>query len=188
MGRTLQSGWATGGHPTIQAAYDTGQANKAIAAMEIAGQERHWADQLALYRDILGQQQDQTGSLGGVVDQYNKAFAEAKAANEAKYKQALGLTDQVSGQQAADIRSQYTNQRSSALQNLARSGMSGTTVGATLSKGIAGDEQSALNRLSDQLLQQKLGVMQGFEYKSPESAVPTALINAMAPQYSFPSF
>jgi hypothetical protein len=151
-------------------------------------EQYRWDQQLKMYQDILGQRQQQQAGLGGVVDQYNRAFAEAKAANEAKYQQALGATEQVSGQQAADVRSAYGQQRASALQNLARAGMGNTTVGSTISKGLGREEIAALNRVSDQQLQNKLGVMQGFNYQEPNAQIPTALIQAMTQNYSWPSF
>jgi len=184
-----------GGLPINQAGYEAAITPRITAKIQadlerekMAMQQGMWQQQLAFYQDILGQRNKQAGTLGSVVGDYNKAFAEAQAANEAKYKEALGLTDQVSGQQAADIRSSYTKQRSSALQNLARSGMSGTTVGSTLQQGLGREETSALTRLSDQLLQQKLGVMQGFNYQEPNAQIPTALIQALSQNISWPSF
>lgn len=160
---------------------------KQMQEEQLAQQQNQWSQKLDLYKQLLNQRTQQQTGLAGIVDQYNKSFAEAKAANEAKYKQALGLTDQVSGQQAADIRSSYAKQRSTALQNLARSGMSGTTVGATLQQGLGREENAALSRLSDQLLGTKLGVMQGFQYQEPNAQIPTALIQALSQQPSFPN-
>jgi len=93
--------------------------------------------------------------------------------------------DQTSGQQAADIRSSYGKQRSSALQNLARTGLSNTTVGSTVTQGLQREESSSLNRLADQLLGTKLGVMQGFNYQTPDTGPLQSLIAALAPQKQF---
>lgn len=150
-------------------------------------QNAQWQQKLAFYQNLLGQRNAQAGQLGDVVNQYNQAFNQAKAANEAKYNQALGLPDQYSGQQAADIRAQYANQRSAALQNLARTGLGNTTIGSTVTQGLAREQTSALNRLADQVLQQKLGVMQNFEYKYPEATIPATLIGALTQQPSWPS-
>ena len=164
-----------------------GRQNYELQARSLAQQDRQWREKLEFYKDLLGKRNIQTDQLGGIVNNYNEAFAQAKAANEAKYNQALSLPDQYSGQRAADIRSQYANQRSAALQNLARTGLGNTTVGSTLTQGLAREQTSALNRLSDQVLQQKLGVMQNFEYKYPETAIPTALITALTQQPNWPS-
>ena len=149
--------------------------------------EKFW-NELKLYREMMDMQTKQQGGLANLIDAYNKSFAEAKAANENKYNQALGLVDQTSGQQAADIRTQYGQQRSAALQNLARTGMSNTTVGSTLTQGLGREQASSLNRLADQMLGTKLGVMQNFEYKYPEPGITEAAITALAPKYTFPTF
>jgi len=146
---------------------------------QIAADKEQWAQKLDFYRQLLGQRNTATGQVNTLANEYNKAYAEAQAKNEAKYQQQLGLVDQVSGQGAADIRSDYTKQRSSALQNLARSGMSGTTVGATLSKGYGREQTSALNRLADQMLGTKLGVMKDYKYEGPDSGVLQTLISTL---------
>ena len=177
-----------GGLAATGVGMDTSLLQYGLAKSQQEQQQQQWSDKLALYRDILGQQRQQTGGLSGAVNAYNKAFAEAQAANEAKFKQALGLVDQTSGQQAADIRSDYAKQRSSALQSLARTGMSGTTIGSTLSAGLQRGQSAALNRLADQMLERKTGIMQGFDYEAPEAGVTQSLIAALAPKYTFPSF
>ncbi len=154
----------------------------------LAWSKQKWADQMAIYQDILGAQRQQVGGFTDLINQYNQSFAAAKAANEAKYREALGVVDKTSGQQAADVRSQYAQQRASALQNLARTGMSNTTVGATLSQGLGREQAASLNRVSDEMLKTKLGVMQGFEYKYPEAGITETAISALAPKWSFPSF
>ena len=155
---------------------------------QLGAQQRQFGAQEQLYRDIMGQQQEATGGLTGMINQYNQAFQQAKAANEAKYQEALGVVGTTTGQQRADVMSQYGQQRSSAMQNLARLGMSGTTIAPTMQAGIQREQQGALNRISDQMMQAKLGVMQGFEHKYPEPGITQAAIGAMAPRWQFPSF
>jgi hypothetical protein len=154
--------------------------------MEKLGAEKEqWSQKLDFWRQLMGQRGTATGQISELADQYNRSYAEAQAANEAKYRQQLGLVDQVSGQGAADIRSDYTKQRSSALQNLARSGMSGTTVGATLSQGLGREQTSALNRLSDQMLGTKLGVMKDYKYEGPDTGVLQTLISTLGGTLNF---
>jgi len=155
---------------------------------QLEEQQRQFGLREKFYRDIMGQQQQATGGLTGMINQYNQAFQAARAQNEAKYQQQLGAVGQTSGQQRADVISQYQGQRAGAMQNLARLGMSGTTIAPTLQSGIQREQQSALNRISDQELAAKLGIMQGFEYKYPEPGITQAAIQAMVPNYSYPSF
>ena len=143
---------------------------------------------LDAWNRMLQQQQKQAGGLSGMINEYNQAFQEAKTANEAKYQEALGVVGTTSGQQRADVFKQYGMQESSAMQNLARLGMSGTTIAPTLRSGIQRERQSALNRVSDAEMQARLGVMGGFEHKYPESGVTQAAIQATASGWQFPSF
>jgi len=153
------------------------------------GQQAHqFKARTDLWREFSQQQQQQTSGLTGMINEYNRAFHEARTANEAKYQQALGVVGTTSGQQRADVMSQYGQQEAGAMQNLARLGMSNTTVAPTLQSGIQRERQGALNRVSDAEMQAKLGVMQGFEHKYPEPGITQAAIQAMAPKWQFPSF
>lgn len=113
----------------------------------------------------------QAGGLSSLVNEYNRSFAESKAAEDARYKQMLGLTDQTTGQRAADIRSEYGGQRANIMQNLARLGMANTSVAPTMALGVEREQQSALNRLADQMLGTKLGVMQGKQERYPTTDI-----------------
>ena len=79
----------------------------------------------------------------------------------ALYQQMLNLIGQTSGQREADIRQGYQEQGAGIAQQLARSGLSGTTVAPTMQLGVARERESSLNRLADEMLQTKLGVVGG---------------------------
>jgi len=156
---------------------------------ELTEQAREFNAKYQLYKDIFEQQKSaysQQGGIGSLIDQYQKAFAEAKFANEQKYQQQLGAVSQTSGQQRTDVLSQYQQQRSNAMQQLARTGLANTTIAPTLQSGIQREQQAALNRVSDQELAAKLGVMQNFEYKYPEQGITQSAIQAMANAFSYP--
>ena len=155
---------------------------------QLAQQQSQFDAQMGLYQQILGQQQTARGGLTSMIDQYNQAFQQAKAANEAKYQEALGVVGTNTGQQRADVLSQYQGQRANAMQQLARVGMANTTIAPTLQAGIQREQQVALNRVSDQAMQARLAVMKGFEHKFPEPGITQAAISAMAPRFQFPSF
>ncbi len=159
-----------------------------IAGIQAGTAGARLAVQQEFYNKMLGQQQQQVGGLTGMINQYQQQFQQAKAANEAKYQEALGVVGTTTGQQRADVLSQYQGQRASAMQQLARVGMANTTIAPTMQAGIQREQQSALNRVSDQMMQARLGVMQGFEHKYPEPGITQAAIGAMAPRFQFPSF
>jgi len=124
---------------------------------------------------------DVSGGLAALVENYNKAYSEAKTANEQRYQQMLqlsqqgtqqqqaalqnqyaqmlGVVGQTTGQRAADIRSAYGQQQAGMMQQLARRGMSGTTIAPTMQFGVQREQQSALNRLADEMQGTRLGIM-----------------------------
>lgn len=108
---------------------------------------------------------------------YGKAYGEAKTANEQRYRamvklaeqdykrkalvqrRMLGAVGQTTGQRAADIRAEGAGEQANIMQQLARQGMAGTTVAPTLREGVRRGTSEKLNRLADQMLGTRLGVM-----------------------------
>lgn len=117
------------------------------------------------------------GGLESMVSEYNRAYGEARSANEARYQEMLrisqgetqrqrgifgemrGVAEQTTGQRAADIRSAGVEQESDIMQRLARQGMAGTTVAPTMQEGVKRWTSEKLNRLADTMQQTKLGIM-----------------------------
>jgi len=107
------------------------------------------------------------GSLGGgkssaqqAIDDYQKAYDEAKAANEARYQELLRIADETSGQRVTDIRAAYGDTAARAAQQLNATGLGNTTVAPTLAAGIERETQAALNRAADDAQQTKLGIIE----------------------------
>ncbi len=109
------------------------------------------------------------------VSAYNKAFAEAKEGNESRYQQLLEIADKTTGQRAKDIGIDYAGRESNAMQQLARLGMANTTVAPTLGQGFAREKSSALDRLSDQMQQTKLGIIERRKDAYPDLTSLTSL-------------
>jgi len=114
-------------------------------------------------------------ALSNLIGSYNKAYKSARAANEARYQQMLGITDQTTGQRAADIRTAYGQQGADMMQNLARLGMANTTVAPTMQLGVQREQQSALNRLADEMQGTKLGIMERRTDQYPDVNLITSL-------------
>ena len=125
--------------------------------------------------------QQAAGGLTSMVDEYNKAYSQAKGAYEARYQQMLGIADTTTQQRAADIRSSYGQQSADTMQNLARLGMSNTTVAPTMQTGIQREQQSSLNRLADEMQKTKLGIISGHA-TDQQLAPSTALIQSAITQ------
>jgi hypothetical protein len=126
------------------------------------------------------------GTISGVnrlVESYNKAFGEAKSANEARYQQLLGITDETTGQRAADIRGRGEEERSDLQQGLARTGLSNTTVSPTLTVGSKRRESEALNRLADQLQGTKLGIIERRTDAFPDPAALQSSLSKLGEGY-----
>lgn len=116
-------------------------------------------------------------ALSGAVGQYNRAFGQARTANEQRYQQMLQIADkdraaemagygamkrtigQETGQRAADIRSETEGQVSDYRQQQARLGLA-NVYQPSIVGGIRREGQSNLNRLMDTMLGRKLGVQQ----------------------------
>lgn len=121
--------------------------------------------------------QEAIGGLSRLTEAYNQAYGAARQANEARYQEMLGISrgetqrqagvqqgmlgaiGETTGQRAADIRSEGAGREATSMQRLARTGMAGTTTAGTMRAGIRRGTGEQLNRLSDLMLQQKLGVM-----------------------------
>ena len=182
-------------HPSVATATSHGRAARDIEKSQAETARRQQELETARFdarREdwdrMFRSQQEQRGGFADLMNSYNTAFAQAKAQNEQKYQQQLGLVDQTTGQQRDDVISQYQKQSANTMQRLARTGLGNTTVGATLQQGNVRERTSALNRLSDQMTQQKLGVMQGFNYQAPDAGVVQSGIQALAPQFNYPTF
>jgi hypothetical protein len=154
----------------------------ALAVDQAKEEKRQFNLKYGLYQGLLGQQQQVQGGMNSLLDQYNNAYNAAKAANEQKYQQQLGLVNQVSGQQKADTIAGFNKQRADSMQQLARLGMANTTIAPTVQAGIQREQSGALNRLADQMLGTKLGVMQGFNYQGMDPQVTSTAISALAPK------
>jgi len=126
---------------------------------------------------------DVTSGLQSLVQNYNTAYGQAKAANEARYQQMLGIANQTTGQRAADIRSSYGQQSANTMQNLARLGMSNTTVAPTMQMGIQREQQAALNQNADQMQQTQLGIIGGRKDDYPDLSSLQSIIAGIGTQY-----
>ncbi len=126
---------------------------------------------------------DVQSGLQSMVGNYNAAYGEAKAANEARYQQMLGIADQTTSQRAADIRSDAGQQSANSMQQLARLGMGNTTVAPTMQMGIEREKQASLNRNADQMQKTKLGIMERREDQYPDLKSLQATIAGVGSQY-----
>ena len=159
---------------------------QSTATNQLNEQQRQFDVRAGFYKDWLAQSQQGQGGINGLLDAYNQAYNTAKSQNEAKYNSQLGLVDQVSGQQRADTIAATQRQQSDAMQNLSRLGMSNTTVAPSVTAGIQRQGQGALNNLADQLTREKLGVMQGFEYKGADPQITSTAISALSQNLNRP--
>ena len=131
----------------------------------------------------LGPSQSVQQGLQSLVSNYNQAYGEAKAANEARYQQMLNIANQTTNQRAADIQSSYNQQSSDAMQQLARLGMGNTTVAPTTQMGIEREKQDSLNRNADQMQQTKLNIINQREDAYPDLASLQSIIAGVGSQY-----
>lgn len=141
--------------------------------------EEQWKFQKKMYQDRLLAAQAGGDSMSALVNQYNTAYGDARAANENRYNEMLGIADRNTGQRQADIRQDYMGQQSDMMNQLARLGMSNTTIGANLGTGVQREMQQSLNRSADQAQQTKLGIMERRTDAYPSNEVILALAQQM---------
>lgn len=145
--------------------------NKAYAQAQISAAHRS------------GRPTADTGGLEGIgalISQSNRQYQEAREANEQRYQQMLGITDETTQQRAADTRSSFAAKGAEIQQGLQRSGLGGSTIGATMGLGVEREQQSALNRLADQMQGTKLGIMERREDAYPDTGGLMELIAGLA--------
>ena len=142
-------GGSGGGDAAAQLSYQQAMA-------QLAEQTREYNTTAAAQQASAGQAA--TG-ITNLVNQYNQAYAQAVSSYNQTYNQMLGVAQSTTGQQQADVRSQYAAQAASGMQNLQRQGMGGSTVGAVENLGIQNQQSQALNRLADTMQQTELGIM-----------------------------
>lgn len=130
-----------------------------------------------------GPSQAAQGGLQSLVSQYNQAYGAARSANEARYQQLLDIANQTTRQRATDIRADYARQGADIRQQLARQGMAGTTVAPTMGLGVQRKQQSALNRLADQMQQTKLGIIERRQDEYPDLGSLQSIIAGVGSQY-----
>lgn len=116
-----------------------------------------------------------------LVNEYNKAFADAKAEYANNYQSMLGLVSSTSGQRAADIATSSQKSSASTQQSLNKLGMGNTTVGSSLQAENERSKQSSLNSLQDTMNTEKLDIMKSKKTSSelaPDSSTLKALLTA----------
>ncbi len=100
---------------------------------------------------------------------------EANEANEARYQQLLSIADATTGQRAKDVTSDFANQQSMAMQNLAGLGLANTSGASTIRGGFGRKKNEALDRLADTMQQTKLGIIERRTDAAPDLGSYTAL-------------
>jgi hypothetical protein len=144
---------------------------RAIGAQQKLAREQFNWEQRRYWSEREREQQEwgiTQGAMDQMVREYNRAYGIAATGEEQRYQQMLGIAEETTGQRAADIRADYTEQQSNAMQRLARLGMANTTVAPTMAMGYQREQQSALNRLADQMQQTKLGIIERRDPRYPK--------------------
>jgi hypothetical protein len=148
-----------------------------------AGLSKSWDSPVRVTYKTPEMGQEALGGLSSLIANYNTAYGEAKRMNESRYQQMLDIIDQTTGQRAADIRSSYGNQRASTMQNLSRLGMANTTVAPTMQMGYQREQESALNRLADDMQGTKLGVIERRTDAYPDQSMLLNLMQQIGSSY-----
>lgn len=151
------------------------QANR-IAREQWAMQKKQYKEQRA---ERMGTARAGARGLSRLIGSYNRAYGQARTANERRYQEMLGLTERTTGQRAADIRAEGVGEEANIMQQLARTGMAGTTVAPTMREGARRWTSEKLNRLADTMQGTRLGIMERRTDAYPESGMITSLASLL---------
>lgn len=121
-----------------------------------------------------------TPEMRAELEDYKRRYGLAEQGVENRYQQMLGIAGKTTGQREADIREAYKGKRANVAQRLARLGMANTTVLPTELRGQEREEQSALNRLADEMQRTQLGIIGGREPGYPKSDI-LSILAGLAP-------
>ncbi len=166
-------------YPAMTLAREAGARQSQQFGLQQQMAQEQWDFQKQMYEQRLAASKEGAGSLTDLVSQYNTAYGEARTANEQRYQEMLGITDRTTDQRSADIRSSFAGQQSNTMQQLARLGMSNTTIGSTLGIGNQREMQSSLNRAADELQGTRLGIMERRTDEYPQNDIILALAQAL---------
>jgi hypothetical protein len=140
-----------------------------------AMQQRLAGEQWDMQKRLMQRQIAAAGRAGegltGMVEQYNRAYQEAREANEARYREAVGIADTTLDQRSLDIQAAGEREKAGAMQQLARLGMGGTTIAPTMKRGIESETQSRLNRAAQEMAGMRIGVRERREDVYPRSDI-----------------
>lgn len=154
--------------------------NQAGSQMRTAKFNRMLAlDQWEWQKKMYQQKSKLTGGLMGLIDQWNTSYAEAREANEQRYNEMLGITDNLRDVRSDDISSQYAGRESEMRERLQGIGAGNTTIGDTMSMGIERERQDALDRSKLAHAGTRLGIMERRTDKYPDQNLILGLVQAL---------
>ncbi len=114
-----------------------------------------------------------------LIESYNKAYGEAREANESRYQQMLKLSRLSQLGEDARIKQAFKGREASMMQGLRRKGMAGTTVAPAMKTGITRERTATLSGMRAAGVNQRLGIMERKEDRYPESGLIASLASAI---------
>ncbi len=155
---------------------------------QLAEQSREFNIRMKFYQQQLDLQKQAFttggGALTSMLNEYNTAFAQAKADSENRYNQQLGVANTLGGQRQADIISTYQQNEANVNQQLKRTGLY-NPLSASANAAVTKREQNAeLNRLAEQIGQQKIGIMQNKKDYIPSENNIKTMADYLAAQFA----
>ncbi len=99
-------------------------------------------------------------NLGSIIKQMQASQAKANAANEARFKEAMGEFENLGKAGTARIEQQTAQRQAQATQNLTSRGLGSTTITSAVSRGIASDAELQQQQLQESVSVQKAGLLE----------------------------
>lgn len=122
---------------------------------------------MSQYNSAVNKANYYESQIGGFKSEYDRAYNEAKAANEARYAEILGdydsmlsMTERLGDQAKVDIGNTYRKMYASGTQSLVNAGMANSTIMPSLARQTTTEQNNALASLNEMLRREKLGILQ----------------------------
>jgi hypothetical protein len=117
-------------------------------------------------------------ALDQILQSMQTAGNQANAANQTRYKDILGMFQNLGQSEATQIQQQGQQQQAQGTQNLISSGLGNTTITSATNRGIAADTQNAMTNMQGKLAGQEAQAMGSMNQQGPNMSQYGSLLQA----------
>jgi hypothetical protein len=117
--------------------------------------------------DLSGLFPGASPAIQNLLKQLSAAGNQANTANQTRYKDVLGMFQNLGQSEAQQIQQQGQQAQAQGVQDLTSRGLGNTTITSSVNRGIASDTQNAMTNLQGKLAGQEASAMEGMNQQAP---------------------